>query len=109
MSQISSPPLRSRLPESSAPGSAHLSTTNGLLDSNAARIWTCEAPALPFIINRIFRNQSTTQYHLFPGQFPDIEEDLGHGASFLVQRATLPDRRDITGGRKTRVALKRIR
>lgn len=109
MSRTSSNPPRSWLPESSAPGSAHLSTKNGLLDSNAARMWTCEAPALPFIINRIFRNQSTTQYHLFPGQFPDIEEDLGHGASFLVQRATLPDRRDITSGMKICVALKRIR
>jgi hypothetical protein len=108
MSATSSSPLRSALPHHASSSNAALSTVKALREGDADSVRTSDAPALPFVVTRHFISNSE-RYQLFPGAFPDVEEDLGRGASFVVQCARLPDRTNVSSGKNISVALKRIR
>jgi len=111
MSATSSSPRRSILTEGTNSSKAVLSTIKALLQHHGDRSLIPDAPALPFLVTRHFASYYSGRYHLQPGEFPDVVGDLGHGTSFIVQHAKLPDMANIQTGKhdNINVALKRIR
>lgn len=104
------PPSRSQLPEIDS-SAARLSTVRGVREDDRAGIRTSDAPSLPFVVVRTFTiGDPTNKFRqLFPGQFPVVEEDIGHGASFIVQKTSLPVVNPRGDPTSQYVALKRIR
>lgn len=103
---------RSEVPAFSS-ASILLSTRNTIrIESSAPK--AAQRPiavSLPFIVTSSFLEGDPNKknfYHLPPDEFPEIDSDLGSGASFIVQKVHLSN---IEGGfpSNTAVALKRIR
>jgi serine/threonine protein kinase len=88
-----------------------LNSMRNVYDGIEGDISTSDVPALPFVVchSIIVGDPARNDfYHLFPGDFPVIEDDIGHGASFIVQKAKARVKRT-QSGEEVAVALKRIR
>lgn len=60
-----------------------ITTVNDARVVDDSDISTADVPALPFIVTQHFHDSDPDHksfYHLFPDNFPTIEEDIGHGA-----------------------------
>jgi serine/threonine protein kinase len=103
---------RSELLNSSVPTDS-LQTVNTVRRQRSASqaVRTVDAVSLPFIVVSKFVQADPDRMHyqyLSPGQLPEIESDIGYGASFVVQKATVAPKPGKQPER-TAVALKRIR
>lgn len=101
---------RSELPHLDSSNASHLTTIKGMRSAITDSLQTSEFPAIPFIVARFLVGvPGSPVCHLFPDEFPDIDKDIGHGASFVVQKATIQGKNNIDDTQVPFVALKRIR
>jgi serine/threonine protein kinase len=103
---------RSELLQSSSVN-VSLATVNTIRNqtSTSRPVQTADAVSLPFIVTSRFLEGDPGKkryHHLFPGKLPEIESDLGYGASFIVQKAVLGEAA-AQSPEPVAVALKRIR